>query len=387
MTGGRLTPISRSYHTLGVSIARAATPSAVQPEREPLAVTVVVAARNEELFIEACVRSLLRQNEPPGGFEVIVAEGLSDDKTRQVLDRLAAEDTRLKVVTNPRQIAPAAWNVAIREARGRYVAIMGAHSRYPEDYLIRCLELAERLHTDNVGGPAIAEGDGYLQRSNAASHHSPFSVGGASWHSLEYEGKARTVFGGFYRRDVFDRIGMFDEDLVRDSDAEFNFRLERSGGMIWQSPAVRSWYKPRSTIRGLFRQYRQYGYWKVRIMQKHGRSPAVRQYVPAIFVGGFACLVAGALVTGLAALAWPGAAGAAVIARDVLLVGVASYAAVLVIASVTTAARYGWDLLAVLPITFATYHVGYGVGFLNGILDFMIRRHTQPRPSMSELTR
>ncbi|HKV86696.1 MAG TPA: glycosyltransferase family 2 protein [Candidatus Dormibacteraeota bacterium] len=370
-----------------MSIAPFEAPSPVGPDRDSLAVTVVVAARNEEAFIEDCVHSLLKQTVPPGGFEIIVAEGASDDATRPILDRLAAEDDRLRVVSNPRQITPAAWNIAIRQARGRYVAIMGAHARYPVDYLVECLQLAERLHADNVGGPAIAEGDGYLQRSNAASHHSPFSVGGASWHSLEYEGKARTVFGGFYRRDVFDRVGMFDEELVRDSDAEFNFRLERAGGVIWQSPRVRSWYRPRATIGALFRQYRQYGYWKVRIMKKHGATPAVRQYVPAIFVAGVVGMLAATLVSAVAAGLWPGAAPVAVAVRDITLVCFATYAVVLVIASVTTAARYGWDLLPVLPVTFASYHVAYGLGFLNGLLDFVVRRRKEPRRSMSELTR
>jgi len=366
-----------------VSVAAPGPRTGSQPKGEPCAVTVVVAARDEEGFIEACVRSLLDQDEPPGGFELIVAEGRSDDGTRAILERLGAAEPRLKVLTNERRIAPAAWNVAIRQARGRYIAIMGAHARYPKDYVTRCFEIAERTKADNVGGPAIAEADGYLQRSNAASHHSPFSVGGASWHSLDYEGKARTVFGGFYRRDVFDRIGLFDEDLVRDSDAEFNFRLERAGGTIWQSPLIRSWYKPRRTLGALFRQYRQYGYWKVRIMQKHGTTPAVRQYVPAVFVSGLAVLVALAVVSGIAAFASPLAA----LSRDALLVVTGSYVLVLLIASVTTAARHGWDLMPILPLTFASYHFGYGIGFLNGVLDFVVRKRKDPRPAMTELTR
>jgi glycosyltransferase involved in cell wall biosynthesis len=352
-----------------------------------VAVTVVVAARNEEPFIEACVRSLLAQQEPVGGFEVIVAEGKSDDRTRPLLDGIAKSDDRLHVVDNPQRVTPAALNAAIRQARGRYIAIMSAHARYPDDYLIRCLELAERHEADNVGGPAIAEGDSYLQRAIAASHHSPFSVGGASWHSLEYEGKARTVFGGFYRRDVFDRIGMFDEELVRDQDDEFNFRLERAGGKIWQSPAIRSWYKPRSTLGGLFRQYQQYGYWKVRVMQKHGRAPAARHYVPGVFVAGLAALTALMLIAAATSLIWPDAGGLAVFAAAVLGVVVASYAAVLVIASATTAAVYGWDLLPILPATFACYHLGYGIGFLRGLVDFVLRKNAAPRASMSQLTR
>jgi succinoglycan biosynthesis protein ExoA len=343
---------------------------------------VIVAARNEEGFIEDCVRSLLEMDAPTGGFEVIVAEGRSADRTREILDRLVNANDRLRVVDNPKQIAPAAWNAAIREARGRYIAIMGAHARYPRDYIVRCIEFAERTGADNVGGPAIAEGKSYAQRANAASHHSPFSVGGASWHSLEYEGPARTVFGGFYKRDLFDRVGYFDEELVRDSDAEFNFRLELHGGKIYQSPSIHSWYEPRGSTLTLFKQYRQYGYWKVRILQKHGRTPAIRQYVPAVFVSGLVVLVVAALAAGLL-----GAEPPATISRDALVAVLASYALILAIASVTTAAQYGWSLLPILPLTFASYHAGYGVGFLTGIYDFLIRKRTRPRASMSELTR
>ena len=191
------------------------------------------------------------------------------------------------------------------------------------------------------------------------------------------------MFGGFYRRDVFDRIGLFDEELIRDSDAEFNFRLERAGGTVWQSPLIRSWYKPRSTPRALFRQYRQYGYWKVRIMQKHGRTPAIRQYVPAAFVSVLVVLLVAAGISSAISFGSPVAS----LARDALLVLAASYAAVLVIASVSTAARHGWDLLPILPVTFAGYHFGYGIGFLNGLLDFVLLKRRQPRRGMAELTR
>jgi succinoglycan biosynthesis protein ExoA len=342
-----------------------------------LAVTAVVAARNEERFIEACVRSLLSQQSPNGGFEVIVAEGESDDQTRSILDRLQGEDPRLTVLDNPARITPAAFNEAIKVARGRYVAIMSAHARYPDDYLVRCYELAERLGADNVGGPAIAEGRGYVQRAIAASHHSAFSVGGASWHSIAYEGRASTVFGGFYRREVFDQIGLFDEAFVRDQDDELNFRLERAGGVIWQSPVVRSWYAPRSTVRGLFNQYLQYGYWKVRVLLKHRGMPSIRHYVPAAFVIGMTVAL---LIIAVAAWFAP---WLALIAALVPL----SYLIVLAVASVTTAARAGWDLLPVLPVVFATYHIAYGIGFVRGLFDFGLRRRTAPSVRMSQITR
>jgi glycosyltransferase involved in cell wall biosynthesis len=361
------------------------------PDAEPgtVSVTAVVASRNEIKHIEACVQSLLAQEEPEGGFEVIVVDGMSEDGTRAVLERLETTDHRLTVLDNPRRITPAAFNAGIRSARGRYIAFMGAHARYPSDYLVRCMELAERLHTDNVGGPTIAEASSYVQRAIAASHHSPFSVGGASWHSLEYEGRAQTVFGGFYRRDVFDRIGLFDEVLVRDQDAEFNFRLELAGGKIWQSPAVRSWYTPRSSLGALFRQYRQFGYFKVLVMLKHGRTPAVRQYAPAALVAGLLGSAALLVVLEVASILFPGRG----LATAALTLGVIygslilCYAVVLLIASVTTAARYGWDLLPILPFTFARYHLGYGFGFLHGLIDFVLLRRTAPSAQMSQLTR
>jgi succinoglycan biosynthesis protein ExoA len=363
----------------------------VVPEIEATspAVSAVVASRNEELHIEACVRSLLAQQEPEGGFELIVADGMSDDQTRAILARLADEDRRLTVIDNPQRITPAGFNAGIRRARGRYIAMMGAHARYAPDYLVRCLELAERLGSDNVGGPAITEAHGYLQRAIAASHHSPFSVGGASWHSLEYEGKAATVFGGFYRRDVFDRIGLYDENLIRNNDNELNFRLEQAGGKIWQSPSIRAWYTPRSSLGQLFRQYQQFGYFKVRVLLKHGRVPAIRQYVPAALVLGLTAPALVAAFTALLSLVIPGFGLSPVAAAAAAVFGAVaiSYLAVLAIASVATAARFGWDLLPILPPTFACYHLSNGIGFLQGLFDFVLRRRSAPAAGMAQLTR
>ena len=353
------------------------------------AVTAVVACRDEVRYIESCVRSLLEQDVPDGGFELIVVDGMSEDGTRHILHELENADHRLRVIDNPQRITPTALNVGIRNARGRYVAFMSAHARYPKDYLVRSMEIADELHTDNVGGAAIAESSGYVQRAIAAAHHSPFSVGGASWHSTQYEGRAGTVFGGFYRRDVFDRIGMFDEDMVRNQDDELNFRLELAGGLIWQSPAIISWYHPRSTLGGLFRQYWQYGYWKVRVMQKHGRTPSLRHYVPAAFVLGLALPT---LVAVLASVAAPALHNSfllslAGVAGLVAAAGLLAYLVVLLIASITTAAASGWSLLPILPATFACYHVSYGAGFLQGLVDFGLRRRRTPPASMSRLTR
>src|SRR5262249_1078406 len=150
---------------------------------------------------------------------------------------------------------------------------------------------------DNVGGPWIARADGYVGLAIAAAFQSSFAVGGARGHNPEYEGKVDTVYLGCWRREIFDRIGFFDEELVRNQDDEFNLRIVRSGGGVWQSPKIQSWYTPRASLRDLCRQYSQYGYWKLRVIQKHRLPASMRHIVPA----GFVALL---MILGLTAPFW-----------------------------------------------------------------------------------
>lgn len=334
--------------------------------------SIVIPCRNESRHIETCVRSMLAQQPPDGGFEVIVADGMSDDGTREILQRLATEDRRLRVVDNPERVTPCGMNHGVAAARGRYVAIAGAHNRYAPDYVRQCIAVLEQTDADNVGGAVICEGRTRLQRAVAAAHHSAFGAGGARWHNIDYEGIADTVFGGMYRRDVFDRIGGFDPELIRNQDDEFNLRLTRAGGKIWQSPRVRSWYHPRETIGGLFQQYFQYGYWKVRVIRKHRLPASVRHLVPATFV-------LAVVILPLAAVAWP-LAGAAWLAL------VTTYFTTTIIAAIHGARRFGWSLFWLMPLVFACYHVGYGLGFVVGVIDMLSARRA-PRTFSSSITR
>lgn len=320
--------------------------------------SAVVPCRNERDAIESCVRSILGQQPPAGGFELIVVDGMSDDGTREILSALAANEPALRIVDNPRQITPCAMNAGIRHARGRYVAIMGAHNRYAPDYLQRAVEVLEITGADNVGGAMLCDPGSLMERAISTAHHSSFSVGGARWHNPHYEGPADTVFGGVYRREVFDRIGLFDEQLVRNQDDELNLRLTRAGGKIWQSPSIKSWYRPRSSLRALWRQYQQYGYWKVKVLQKHKIPASFRQLVPGIFVFSLAVLPLLSFWNSACALVW---------AALVVLYACGNLTAALVLA-----ARHGWELLPILPAVFASYHFSYGVGFLRGIWDFAL---------------
>lgn len=336
------------------------------------AVSIVISCRDEQDYIEACIRSLLAQEPTPGGFEVIIADGMSNDRTRDILNQLAREEPRLRILDNLGRIAPTGLNAAIRAAQGRIIIRIDAHTEYASDYVRQCLAVLQETGADNVGGPWIAEGEGSIGRAVAAVFQSPFAVGGARGHNPDYVGAVDTVYLGCWPREVFDRIGLFDEEMVRNQDDEFNLRLMRAGGKIWQSPRIRSWYRPRGSLRALFRQYMQYGYWKVRVIQKHRMPASVRHLVPGSFVLSSIALSLGALWWPLAAWGWLGLMG--------------TYTACNVAASYSTAARYGWKLLPLLPLVFACYHFAYGCGFLHGLWDFVILRRG-PSRTYTELTR
>jgi glycosyltransferase involved in cell wall biosynthesis len=314
----------------------------------------------------------LAQQPPPGGFEILVVDGMSDDGTREILDQLASEDSRVRVIENPKRITPYAMNAGIHAARGRFIAIMGAHNRYAPDYLLESVKLLEETGVDNVGGAMICDSHTLLQQAIALAHHSRFAVGWARWHDPGYEGPADTVFGGVYRREVFDRIGLFDEGLLRNQDDELNLRLTRAGGRIWQSPRIRSWYEPRRSLAALFRQYLQYGYWKVHVIRKHRRPASIRHLVPGAFV-----LLLGFL--GLMGLWW---SSAAIAAAGLLAV----YILACSFAAVASLQKAGWRVVPLLVPVFVCYHFGYGLGFLRGLLEALLPRR-RTTAAFTELTR
>jgi succinoglycan biosynthesis protein ExoA len=335
-------------------------------------VSLIVPCRNEREYIEPCIRALLAQEIPPGSCEIIVADGLSNDGTRAILARLAADHACLHLVDNPGRIVSTGLNIAIRAARGRIILRIDVHTQYAPDYVSQCLAVLHETRADNVGGPWVAHGTGYIGRAVAAVFQSPFAVGGARGHNPHYTGPVDTVYLGCWPREVFERIGFFDEELVRNQDDEFNLRLQRAGGLLWQSPRIKSWYHARASLRALWRQYAQYGYWKVRVIQKHRLPASVRHLVPAAFVVTMLTLPLAALCWPWAWWLWGGLGGL--------------YSAGTLVTSAAVARRSGLALFPVLPAVFASYHLGYGYGFLRGLWDFLIVRRT-PAEAMGTITR
>jgi len=336
------------------------------------AVSVIVPCRNEKDHIEACVSSILKQETRDAEFEIIVADGMSEDGTREILQRLANENSRLHLIDNPARTTSMGLNVAIRAARGRIIIRMDAHTEYAPDYIHECVTALEFSGAENVGGPARTRANGYVQSAIATAFHSPFSVGGAAFHDVEHEGYVDTVTYGCWPREVFDRIGLFDEELARNQDDEFNLRITRAGGRIWQCPRIKSWYYPRGSLGELFRQYVQYGYWKVRVIQKHKSPASFRHLVPGSFVFSLVLLP-------LVSLWWP-------LAISLWMALLGGYSLASAVASFASSARAGWRFFPLLPVVFACFHFGYGYGFLRGILDFVILRYG-PCHSSVEITR
>jgi succinoglycan biosynthesis protein ExoA len=338
-------------------------------------ISIISPCRNERDYIAGFVASLLAQELPEScTLEVLIADGLSDDGTREILDALAARHPTLRVVSNPGRIVSKALNAAIREATGDVIVRMDAHTTYAPDYVRACVETLERTGADNVGGPWRAAGESYLQKAIALVSHSPFASGGGRSHALDYEGEVDTVYLGCWRKAIFERVGLFDEELVRNQDDELNLRIVRAGGRVWQSPRIRSTYAPRSSLANLFSQYKQYGYWKVRVIQKHTLPASIRHVVPGAFA--FMLLALAAL-----SLIWaPARAGLGLL--------LAAYAAANLIASVHTCITAGtFRYLPVIPIVFAGYHVGYGWGFLRGVVDFLLLRRRGSGAAFTGITR
>jgi len=302
--------------------------------------------------------SILRQDYP-GPIEILVADGMSTDGTREMITGYQANQRNIQLIDNPGKIVPTGLNAALKLAQGDIIIRVDGHTIIAPDYVRRCAETLLSCTADNVGGRMNARGEGIFGETVAIATSSPFGVGGARFHYSEQREWVDTVYMGAWRREAFEKIGLFDEELVRDQDDEFNYRLREHGGTILLDPKIKSVYTNRSSPRALWKQYFQYGFYKIRVLQKHPRQMSLRQFIPPLFVTALIFSLILSLFT-------PGGWIA------LLLVG-GSYLLANLTTSLITAARKGWRHIIVLPLTFAILHLSYGLGFLNGLLHFWNR--------------
>jgi GT2 family glycosyltransferase len=332
---------------------------------------VVVACRNEIFHIRGFLESLVRLYWSNLVLDVIITDGMSTDGTRQVLAKFGRTNPWCAVIDNPGEIVATGLNRAILQASGEFIVRMDAHTVYDPDYFVRCISIMQATGANNVGGPQRSRAQGFWPRAIHAGFHSPFASGGARFRDDSYRGAIDTVPYGCWRRDYLISIGLFDETLARNQDDELNLRIRLAGGIVWHYPSIISWYSPRSTLGGLFRQYFQYGFWRVAVLRKHRGKGSLRHFVPA------AAALVGLCLVSLTTVGIERAAAEAILFALVLF-----YLVLSLFASLRSASREGWDLLPGLPITFAVYQSAYAAGFSAGLVYWVLhggRTRTNPR--------
>src|SRR5665648_59483 len=328
-------------------------------------VSVLMPVRNEEAYIEKSLGSVLHQDYPKDRVEIIVADGGSADRTREVIESMARGHGRVTILDNPGEIAPTGLNLAYAQAQGEILIRVDGHCEIAPDYISNCVRHLLEDGVDGVGGSCQTVGETAIARSIALASASKFGVGGSSFRTVSgRDMMVDTIPFPAYPRRTMEKAGAYDEEMVRDQDDEYNFRIRDQGGRLLLAADVTSIYYSRSSLRRLAKQYYQYGFWKVRVAQKHPSRMRLRHFVPSLLVLGLAGSVVGSLL-------WR-------TARVPLVFLLAAYSAANVAASVWLALRHGMEHLRALPPAFAAMHFGYGSGFLVGVFRFARRWRPSP---------
>ena len=336
-------------------------------------VSVIIPCRNEKAFIKNVLDDMLNQDYPRQFIAVLVIDGMSDDGTRDIILSYAQKYGWIKMLDNLKKTAPCALNIGIKNSKG-YVLRVDAHSRYPYNYISKLYDWSKNLNADNVGCPVVTvPGNDTLKAlsiSRILAH--PFGVGNAYFRlGVNKPKEVDTVMFGFFKPDVFDKIGLFDEELTRNQDDEFNARLKRAGGKIYLVPELEFTYFARSTFSKLWQMYFQYGLFKPLVNKKIGLPSNIRQLVPIGFISS--------LIISLIVFIFNPLGGTLFISI------LALYALFNLTISIKIAKK---DYLAHIFynfIGFCIVHFSYGFGYLKGILYFVIFNKMN-RPNKKEIS-
>lgn len=322
-------------------------------------VTVIMPVIDEERHLADSVARILEQ-QYDGPLDVVIAVGPSKDRTDEVAQRLAAADARVIVVANPTGRTPAGLNAAIAAARGEVIVRVDGHAMIPGDYVATAVETLDRTGADNVGGIMAAEGVTAFECAVARAMTSKFGVGGASFHVGGEAGPALTVYLGTFRRSALDRVGGYDESMVRAQDWEMNLRIRETGGLIWFTPDMQVTYRPRSSVRALARQYHDYGRWRREVVRRNPGTLSLRYLAAPVAVAAMALGLVLLVIGAIAGIGWLALLGALPILGYVLGDLLAS------IHSGLQRPRLALRSAVLLPVVFATMHLTWGAGFWRG---------------------
>lgn len=318
-------------------------------------VSVIIPMFNEAVYIARCLQSLLVQDIPPEQIELLVLDGGSTDGSEEVVRGLMKRHQQICLLENKRKIASSAFNVGIQQSRGAILLILGAHSVVPKGFIrmnLKCLD--DLPEVSCVGGQFRPIADQQSQQALGLILNSRFGMGTAFRCSQKAQ-FVETVGYGAYRREVFDRVGLFNEEMICNQDDEFNYRLFKSGGKLYFNPNIISYYFSKLSFKRFVVRYFQYGLWKVKVFQLHPQLLRLRHLVPPLFVLSIVLLPIGQfskLTLYTFAIVW------------------GSYFIANLLFSLRICSRAGLRYMFLVPFAFLALHLSYGLGELTGLFVF-----------------
>lgn len=342
-------------------------------------ISIIVPVRNEKDFISNLINSILEQDYSKELLEVFLIDGLSTDGTSELIQNYTQKYKFIKLLTNQHKTVPFALNLGIKQAKGDIIIRLDAHAEYPANYISTLVYYLQKLNADNVGGvwETIPSNNSLKAKSIAMALSSSFGVGNATYRlnsSNDEYLEVDTVPFGCYKREIFERIGYFDEQLTRNQDNEFNERLKKAGGKIFLIPSLKIKYYARENYSKLYKMFYQYGYFGPLVDIKLGRPTRLRRYIPTIFVLALFFLPFGGLIFMPLLYLW-------------IFVIVIYTISSLLFATFKCFTRNSLKLIPYVMWAYFVSHVSYGLGYIKGFIDFPVRKvHTRNKVEV-ELSR
>ena len=325
-------------------------------------VSIVIPCRNEERYIEECLNSLTSQDYPKDKIEVWVVNGMSKDRSKEIVEKYAEKYPFIKLIENPKKITPVAFNLGVKSSKGEIICITGAHSKVDRMFISKNVEVFDKYNADCVGGVAkvLTSKDSLIAQAISLVLFSFFGMGGAKHRTnIKEVTESDTAPRACYKKEVFEKIGLFNEKLVRSQDMEFNQRLKRAGGKIIIVPDILSYYYPKQSLKDFFIHNLKDGIWAVYSLKFVKMPLCLRHYVPLIFILSLA-------VTGLLGIFFP-----------IALWSFLSIISLYFLASIFFSFKITLEeknvfLFFLLPLTYAVRHFGYGLGSVWGLVKLLI---------------
>ncbi|OGZ18932.1 MAG: hypothetical protein A2175_02255 [Candidatus Nealsonbacteria bacterium RBG_13_42_11] len=324
-------------------------------------VSVVIPCWREEKFIGKCLDTIIEQDYPKDKLEVLVIDGMSDDKTREIVGNYSTRFPFIKLLDNPKRFTNFAFNIGIKASKGENIAIMGAHAGYAKDYILKCAKYLKEYRADNVGGvlKTLPAQNTLVAKSIAYCLSSFFGAGGSLFRTgANKPTPVDTVFGGFYKKEIFKKIGLFNENLKRSQDMEFNLRLKKAGGKILLFPDVSVSYYPQITFWNFFKHNFNDGIWSLYPLKIIKTKFKLRHYIPLVFVSAI-------IIFGILSVF-------SCLSRGILILIIFYYLLTSLCLSLMIVIREkDFRFLFLMPIAFFCRHFGYGLGSILGITKIL----------------